>query len=116
MGGLKKQGTRGVIVMEILPAVLILLGFMITGYRLLWLSHELDRASEALWLKRSAFEYIWSHWLAHGGRAATARVGEDGIWEIHDFPDETWLPLGGNTNRTLSWRRRFVEAGPESSY
>ena len=102
--------------MEILPAVLLLLAFLLAGYRLLWLSHDLESATEGMTLRQSAFEAVWAQWIAHGGVVALAAIADDGGWKVHDFPDEAWLPSVEPSFGSLIWRRRLVEAIQGRSY
>lgn len=81
----------GFVLMEVLPALAILLVAMVVSLRLAWTAMEHNRERmEAHWRER-AWPIVWHQWEPASGNVAVAREAENGL-QIRFFPDIAWLP------------------------
>lgn len=117
MGAVNRGAARrtGFVLLEVLPALAIILGFGLAGLRMVWvqLGHAAG-AAEALALE-GAFMEVWPAWEQGGGPVTVASRLPDGGWLLLDFPDESWLPAGVWSRETAVWRRR-PGAGDSSGF
>ena len=102
------RSKSGFMLLEVLPAISLLLGIIVVGAKVLWMGHGLESGSRAQIERVRAFEAVWQIWRQSEGTVALARRSNDGEWGILDFPDTTWLPTGQRSDSLESyvWRRR----------
>lgn len=104
--------------LEILPAVLLVSGGLLIALQLLGIRERAGAAVETLEVREEALREVCLAWRRDGGHAAMAGVrGNDGQWVVVVLPGAAWLPdavdgrhlgLQADTAVTL-WRRRETE-------
>lgn len=97
----------GFILLETLPALVLLLAVFIVGMsceRIRLRLLDIEATGE---LRPGAYENVYAAWVDNPDNlAALSTMTENGTWEILDLPDESWLPLDQNgTTHTTMWRR-----------
>jgi len=101
----------GFVLLEALPALLLVLAVLLLALRLLWTGLRAGAAGQLLQAREAAAPEVWRALEAGGGRAAVALRAADGGWQVFDFPDEAWLPESGPTGAAQLWRRRAAAGG-----
>lgn len=105
----KNRQQTGFILLETLPALLLVLAVLIVvmnseRIRLRLLENDASKMS-----KTSAYDEVSSKWAENPNSKAALSTwsGADG-WDVIDFPDENWLPpISRNTNQSSLWRRQL---------
>jgi hypothetical protein len=105
------SGRKGFMAVEILPAMLLLLGILVILFRILWIQMEMNLSSMGILRKTSAFAAAWEEWETSDGRIAFTVPEELSGWRVIYFPDETWLPPLVSVEYAFMWRRKRVESG-----
>lgn len=98
---------NGFVLVEVLPALLLLLMSVGAASRILWLVSEERLAGLQRMGLESALEAVSREWAGRDETAAVATWEEDGTLRVVLFPDESWLPPPGSTARGFPQHYRF---------
>jgi hypothetical protein len=79
------------VLVEVLPALVILLLALIASMRLAWTAMEHNRAVAAAHWRERVLPLVWRQWASGNSEVAVARETGDGL-EISFFPSLGWLP------------------------
>jgi len=103
------NGEAGFTLPEVLLSFSLLLIALVGSIRLVWMSVSQTEQVERAALFQAALGVVMAHWEDDPSEVATARLTETG-WEVHLFPDESWLPSGSErdmgSGQSLMFRRR----------
>ena len=89
---MKGRGKQAFVLLEVLPALLLLMGALIISARMLALATETRLKGQSMPLLHEAIQPVWKAWEEQGGTAAIASFDNDNNWIIRTFPDSSWLP------------------------
>ncbi len=101
------KGRAGFLLLEVIPAMLLLAAVSLLGARLLrlstemcWRAGELDRAT-------GSFSAVLKSWDNSASRAALAVYAEPDGLEVVEFPDSSWFPdsIQADGRSRCLWRR-----------
>ena len=103
---------RGFLLLEAIPALLLLAAVALLASRLLWLQADLIRRSRVHSRGVATFPAVRECWRQSSSRAALAVHSEPDGLEILEFPDSTWLPdtIVEDRHSWCLWRRRDTVA------
>lgn len=91
----RKTGNRiepgGFVLLEVLPALTVLLLALMGSMRLVWTAVEHNRALDAERWREQVLPVLWHQWEADDGDAAVVDEADDGP-QIRFFPSADWLP------------------------
>lgn len=91
MKGGRDMPRRGFVLLEILPALLLVVGALLLGGRLVGVRLRAEEVRLRMALRDEAVLLAWEHWQDRGGGLLLATWREDG-WELVEVPSENWLP------------------------
>ncbi|NDV63493.1 hypothetical protein G0Q06_13595 [Puniceicoccales bacterium CK1056] len=107
--------SHGFVLLEILPALMLLLGALAISGRLLAHTVETRDRSHRMLLIQDGIMPVWMAWQVRGGFAALASLDENGTWMIRTFPDSSWLPMDPESARARQFLfRRIPSLNPDS--
>lgn len=89
---MNKGRKPGFVLIELLPALFLLLAVLVVTGRLVRTATETRLAAERLSLREAAVEAVWNDWNGNGGSVLVAYRGAGGKWEHNRFPDSGWIP------------------------
>jgi hypothetical protein len=87
-----KATRRAFVLLEVLPALALLLAVVAVSFRFLWMAAGIRDARAREREAEAALVAVWHAWEAQPGNVALARRGAGGRWEVNGFPGEEWLP------------------------
>lgn len=88
-----RTARHGFVLLEVLPALVLFWLALCLTHRYLRLSTEAALGGEQARYREQAQEMAVALWSDDPGEVALARRSETGIWEVHTFPDESWIPI-----------------------
>jgi type II secretory pathway pseudopilin PulG len=110
----------GFTLLEVLPALLVLMGALVIASRMLSHAVETRIRAQQVAVVEEIMAPVWEHWRVNGGSVALAGKEAGRDWTINTFPDETWLPVNAGTVgvNTFILRRLWLSdpVGWEISY
>jgi hypothetical protein len=90
--GRKEPGNGGFLLLEALPALLLLAALIIVVMRLHATGLRASRLAQQDELRQQALLSVWKQWEQGDSLAALVWRTSDGAWELTAFPDSSWLP------------------------
>ena len=106
------KGRAGFLLLEVIPAMLLLATVALLGTRLLWLSTEMGWRTEEHNRGIACFPLVLDCWNKSASQAAVVVYSETDGLEVLEFPDSSWLPESVQPDaktRSLWRRREFVD-------
>jgi hypothetical protein len=109
----KWNDSAGFVLVEVLPALGILLLALIGSMRLAWTAMEHNRAVAAAHWREQVLPLVWRQWESGNSGVAVVRETGDGL-EVRFFPNPAWLPddlSEADPGQSLILRREPAELG-----
>lgn len=82
----------GFVLLEVVPALTVLLVVLIASMRLAWTAMEHNRALAAASWRERILPVVWETWKREASDVVVAHETDNGL-EVRYFPDISWLPL-----------------------
>lgn len=104
---MRLQQSKGFLLIEAIPALLLLVGVLIAVMNLQRIRMRLNESTSRNLVTASAFDEVIVVWQRNPDSHAAASTWSSNIgWMITDLPDEDWLPLDSySSGHTALWRR-----------
>jgi hypothetical protein len=109
----KWNDSAGFVLVEVLPALGILLLALIGSMRLAWTAMEHTKQVAAAHWREQVLPLVWRQWESGNSGVAVVRETGDGL-EVRFFPNPAWLPddlSEADPGQSLILRREPAELG-----
>jgi hypothetical protein len=105
-----KWNTQGFILIETLPAMLLVLVLLIVSMNVERIRMRLVEEEDMVRAKLVAYGHVSAKWKdSPGSLAALSKRSKGDSWEVIQFPDSNWLPRNQVKEAGVDlWRRRIV--------
>jgi hypothetical protein len=103
----------GFVLLELLPALVLLLVAVMGSTRLVWTAMEHNRARAVAHWRESMLPVVWRSWAREDSPLAVVQKTTDGH-VIRFFPNASWLPsgsTGSGTDTRIVFRREPAQLG-----
>jgi hypothetical protein len=110
---MKIKQRRGFVLLEALPALLVLMGALLISVRFIPVALETRDRVGRMEQVEARITGVWDEWAVGGGNIVVVQREADGSWPVSIFPDEGWLPfpISDSGRETLIFRREQVGDG-----
>lgn len=107
---MKTEHHQGFVLLEVLPALLLLMGALLISGRLLGIAIEAGERVARIEVTEHRIAGVWETWSEGGGTFALMQREAGGRWAVSTFPDEGWLPapLPAAAGEAMLFRREEI--------
>ena len=111
-----RQGRQGFLLMEVLPALMLLSVVLAAGLRLQVAAFRVASLAARRQSAEQAFQWTLALWAGTSGRAVELDSGSSAGWQTREFPGPEWLPAGAPGPGQFRFRRMLEQTGSGAAF